>query len=374
MQSAVEAYLGIDPSEQAINYAKANYQGSRIRFELGTLEANSCGSLSIDTFLMFETLEHTSDPIAALRSIRSRLKQDGLLIGSVPSAEFEALCESTYGQNPFHLHRFTREQIYEMLCQHFGSVRIFSMEFILGSLFQSIDDASRKRAEILLPEPPPTESGVAGSIVFMASSRKRINEAVLQVGAQRIFIPSIPKVILDRDEVEPIRASMQSMEALIQERDKAIATQAQMLEERWAAMQSMEALIQERDKAIAAQAQMLEERWAAMQAMEAFIRERDEAIAGQAGILEERWVAMQSMEALIQERDEAIAGQAGILEERWVAMQSMEALIQERDEAIIEQRKLLEKRPTIIEAMLVLLFAFKASLQHRAGRVLGKIR
>jgi len=83
---------------------------------------------------------------------------------------------------------------------------------------------------------------------------------------------------------------------------------------------------------------------------------------------------MQSMEALIRERDEAIAGQARMLEERWASMQSMEALIRERDEAIIEQRKLLEKRPTMTEAMRALLSAVKASLQHRVGRILGKIR
>jgi len=117
---------------------------------------------------------------------------------------------------------------------------------------------------------------------------------------------------------------------------------------------------------------MLEERWSAMQSMEALIRERDEAISGQARMLEERWWAIQSMEALIRERDEAIAGQTQMLEERWSAIQSMEALIRERDEAIIEQQKLLEKRPTVTEAMRVLLSVVRASFQHRVGRVLGK--
>jgi len=145
-----------------------------------------------------------------------------------------------------------------------------------------------------------------------------------------------------------------------------------MLEERWSAMQSMEALIRERDEAISGQARMLEERWSAMQSMEALIRERDEAIAGQTQMLEERWSAIQSMEALIRERDEAIAGQTQMLEERWSAIQSMEALIRERDEAIIEQQKLLEKRPTVTEAMRVLLSVVRASFQHRVGRVLGK--
>ena len=266
-QTEVEAYLGIDPSEDAIKYATNNYSGERIHFECGMLEKNSCAYSSIDTFLMFETLEHTTNPNEALKNVRACLKQDGLLIGSVPSAEYEALCESTYGPNPFHLQRFTKEQITEMLGRYFGSVRIFSMEFILGSLFQRINNEYASHSVSVQSVPPTGEFGIAGSIVFIAGSQERVDEAVHKIGAQTIFLPSIPKAVLDRDEVEPIRAAMQSMEALIRERDEAIAGQARMLEERWAAMQSMEALIRERDEAIIEQRQLLDKRPTTTEAM-----------------------------------------------------------------------------------------------------------
>ena len=262
-QTEVEAYLGIDPSEEAIEYASKHYADGQIHFQRGTLEKNSFGSASVDSFLMFETLEHTENPHPALASIRGCLKQDGLLVGSVPSSEYEALCASTYGPNPFHLQRFSKEQITEILGRHFESVRIFSAEFVLGTLVRCIDDGGEKinenGAEIALAATK-GEFGVVGSIVFIAGSERRVEEAIKKIGALIKFLPSIPKVIFDRDEVEPIRAAMQSMEALIRERDEAIAGQARMLEERWAAMQSMEALIRERDEAIAGQARMLEER------------------------------------------------------------------------------------------------------------------
>ncbi len=261
-QPDVESYLGIDPSEDAIRYANDNYAGESIRFEYGTLEKNSCGCSSVDTFLIFETLEHTTNPNDALSNIRNCLKEDGILIGSVPSAEYEEICESTYGANPYHLQRFTKEQIAELLGRYFGSARIFSMEFVLGSLFKRVLDGFANHAEIAPPLPPTGELGIAGSIFFIAGSEECVEGAIHKIGNGAIFLPSIPKVILDRDEVKPIR----------------------------------------------------------------------------------------------------------------IAMQSMEALIRERDEAIIEQRKLLEKRPTMTEAMRALLSAVKASLQHRVGRVLGKIR
>jgi SAM-dependent methyltransferase len=371
-QGNVETYLGIDPSREAIQYAHDNYSGGRIYFECGTLESNSCLPFSVDSFLMFETLEHTENPSAALANVRRCLKPDGLLIGSVPSAEYEALCESTYGPNPFHLQRFTKEQIERLLGEYFEDARILSMEFILGSLVRCIDEKTGKGAEIL-PSSASAELGVLGSIVFVAGTTSVVALAMSELGAPNIYFPSIPKAISDREEVAPIRTAMQSMEALIRERDEAIGSQAKMLEERWAAMQSMEALIRERDEAIGSQAKMLEERWAAMQSMEALIRERGEVIDGQAKILEERRAAMQSMESVIRERDEIILGQVKMLEERRVAMQSMEAMILHRDKVILEQQQLIERRPETIEAMHALLYAIKASLRRRISRVFGKI-
>ncbi|MCG9032995.1 class I SAM-dependent methyltransferase [Laribacter hongkongensis] len=71
---------------------------------------------------------------------------------------------------------------------------------------------------------------------------------------------------------------------------------------------------------------MLEERWAAIQSMEAMIRERDEAISGQARMLEERWAVMQSMEAMIRERDDKIIEQRRLLEKRLTVTEAMRVL------------------------------------------------
>ena len=316
-KNAVDSYLGIDPSQEAIEYARGHYSRDHVRFEIGSLEFNSLAASSVDSFLMFETLEHTESPLAALESVRRCLKPDGLLMGSVPSAEYEDLCSITYGLNPFHRQKFTKTYLTELLCGQFEEVLVFSMEFLLGSLLRPIGGENVGILEVVTATTK-HEDDINGSIIFVAGSSGAVSNAQKILGGISRFFPSIPKVILDRDEVNPIRSAMQSMEALI--------------------------------------------------------REQDEAIAGQARMLEERWTAMQSMEALIRERDEAIAGQARMLEERWTTVQSMEALIRERDEAISEQRELLEKQPTTGEAMHTLLLSVKASVQHRIGLFLGERR
>jgi ubiquinone/menaquinone biosynthesis C-methylase UbiE len=243
-QGMVKSYLGIDPSADTIQYAKDNFGGEGVYFELGSLESNSCADFSVDRFLMFETLEHTENPHVALENVRRCLKQDGLLIGSVPSAEYEALCGSIYGPNPFHLQRFSKEQIVSLLGEYFESVQIFSMEFVLGSLVRSADNRMDSGAEILA-SPSGDNNDTFGSIIFLAGTEEVVSEAMKEFGAPNKFFPSTCKAILDREEIEPIRLAVQSMDTMVRDRDETIASQASVVEKRWDIIQLMDARINE---------------------------------------------------------------------------------------------------------------------------------
>ena len=81
-----------------------------------------------------------------------------------------------------------------------------------------------------------------------------------------------------------------------------------------------------------------------MQSMEAMIRERDEAISGQARMLDERWSAMQSMEAMIRERDEAIAEQRLLLEKRSTTLEAARALFLAARSSLFYRLRKLGKR------------------------------
>jgi len=232
---------------------------------------------------MFETLEHTITPDTAIANIRRILKPNGLLIGSVPSAEYEGLCDQAYGANPFHLQRFTRERIVSLLNEKFESVRIFSAEYMLGTLIRDLSVSVNYETEII--GYLDSKADIAGSIIFLAGTKESVKQAALKLGVANKYFPSIPKVVLDRDEVEPIRMAFHRTESALIARDEAIATQSRMLEDRWRIIQSIEAMIREKDESIEAQSRMLEERWAIMQSMESMIRDRDELIAEQAKLI-----------------------------------------------------------------------------------------
>ena len=92
-----------------------------------------------------------------------------------------------------------------------------------------------------------------------------------------------------------------------------LATQAALLDERWAGMQSMSAMIDERDKQLSAQAELIDQRWRTIQEMSQMIDDRNAHIAAQASLLEERYQAMQVM-------SEKIADQSALHSSRLVRL------------------------------------------------------
>ena len=96
-----------------------------------------------------------------------------------------------------------------------------------------------------------------------------------------------------------------------------MASQREMLEQRWQAMERMRFMIDERNAAIIAQKELIEARWQAVQALEGDVARREQTILDQT--------------RLIDERDASIAAQGKMLEERFANMQKMGDEIHRRD-------------------------------------------
>ncbi len=349
------SYLGIDPSADAIEYAWKKFSTAKISYLVGTLENNACQTGSVDTFVMFETLEHTTDPQLALSQVRSKLSTGGLLIGSVPSKDYEDLCEKVYGPNPYHLHKFSFADIVNLLQCHFDTFKVFAAEFTLGTLFRSVGSVDVGgnvkdpcAGEIFLDSEQ--LSAVNGSLFFIAGERAVVDASFKLLGSSRKFFQSISKARLDQEEVRPLRIAFERSEEMIRQRDEAISAQTQMLEERWAAMRSMEEMITQRDEAIVAQAHMLKERWEAMRSMEEMITQRDEAL--------------QSMEKMISQRDATIAVKARLNTTLNVVVETASERL--GHEYILSSILSTEGNPTPFRDMAFSLYLFTARLYENA--------
>lgn len=81
--AAIQAAIGVDISEDAIEYARSHYGHTGIEFVTADALAFTDAS-GFENIVSLETIEHVPDPAALLAHLTSLLKPKGILIGSVP--------------------------------------------------------------------------------------------------------------------------------------------------------------------------------------------------------------------------------------------------------------------------------------------------
>lgn len=99
----------------------------------------------------------------------------------------------------------------------------------------------------------------------------------------------------------------------------------------------------EKDRAIAAQAALIDERWRAMRHMDREIEDRDRMIAERDRDIEERNRDIEERDRFIEEQQTCVAAQKEMIEARWQTMQKMGEEIANRDARVSELEKALSK-------------------------------
>lgn len=344
----IDTYTGIDPSAEAIEYALKHYKNAKRNYLVGSLEENALPGKSIDTFLMFETLEHTVAPAQALKGAAAKLADDGILIGSVPSREYELLCEEVYGVNPHHLHKFSIDDLSALLRDTFGSYKIFAAEFVLGTVLRPLSDQdgvtgnpAKVSGDLSLHED--TSNVANGSFYFFAGSKESVSDVLGRLGQQHKFLCGIPKVLEDFEEIKPLQLAFQTSEAMVRDRDTALQAQAAMIDDRDQALRAQTEMIVARDKAISAQEALLNERWALLVAAEeALAAEKHASRSAVENALQEQKRAVAECERKIGSMESLLSEKDALLCQKDDAIAEKEALILAKDEQFGQQARTLD--------------------------------
>lgn len=122
--------VGVDIDGEALARAKANLGIETMQFDL--LTDWPVPPRSFDVIVAGEVIEHLFHPRAVVERAAKALKQDGLLIGSVPNAFslinrfrlFLGKKKNTPLKDPTHVNHFTRQEMIEILREQFKEVRI----------------------------------------------------------------------------------------------------------------------------------------------------------------------------------------------------------------------------------------------------------
>ncbi len=129
--------LGIDASEEAIQYAREQYGAPGLRFEQGT-----CASLPGENYGLitaFEVIEHLEDWRGFLREARRVLASSGRFLVSTPNKLYYAESRREAGANPFHVHEFEYEEFVRELKQEFPHVDLFLQNHVEAVSFSPVE-------------------------------------------------------------------------------------------------------------------------------------------------------------------------------------------------------------------------------------------
>ena len=148
----------------------------------------------------------------------------------------------------------------------------------------------------------------------------------------------LTKMVDERDK------TIKSQAELIDARDEEIRAQTTMIDERDKTIKSQAALIDARDEEIKAQTAMIDERDKTIKSQAALIDARDEEIKTQTAMIDERDKTIKSQAALIDARDEEIRAQAAMIDERDKTIKAQTVIIDARDEEAKEQARMINAR------------------------------
>jgi ubiquinone/menaquinone biosynthesis C-methylase UbiE len=107
---------GVDINQDAVAYAKENYQSANIEYLVGNGESIPLDDHSIDIVVTFETIEHIPNYKKFIDEVKRVLKPDGLALISTPND-----LEFAEG-NHFHLHEFQYDELIKLLKKDFPNI------------------------------------------------------------------------------------------------------------------------------------------------------------------------------------------------------------------------------------------------------------
>jgi SAM-dependent methyltransferase len=143
--------IGVDLSEEAIEYARRRYAAPNVEYRVADLLALDLPDASFDVVCSFETIEHLDDQQGFLRHVVRVLRPDGVLFVSTPQAD-----ETTHApDNPFHRVELSRSDFESLLTGFFEDVEIFGQRRLQSArhrLMQRLDVCGlRRRLDFLRP-------------------------------------------------------------------------------------------------------------------------------------------------------------------------------------------------------------------------------
>ncbi|RME30192.1 MAG: class I SAM-dependent methyltransferase, partial [Deltaproteobacteria bacterium] len=151
LASEAASVVGVDCSEEAIDFASNNYDLENVRFFTADLQDESLPSIlqevrpgGFQVVACFELIEHLEKPARLLQNMKSVMSPDGIVLISTPNISNPS--RFVDGDNPFHVTEYDFERFHGILERYFRAVSICEQRVHLAATI-SPGEASRRDNE-----------------------------------------------------------------------------------------------------------------------------------------------------------------------------------------------------------------------------------
>ncbi|MFT3825795.1 MAG: class I SAM-dependent methyltransferase [Chitinophagaceae bacterium] len=143
MAAFAASVVGVDISEEAVNYAKTKYGGkANLSYLQGSLQKIPLPDGCIDVVVSLESIEHDTEHEIIMKEIKRVLAPNGILIMSTPD-KYQYTDLPKYN-NPFHVKELYQDEFKQLINRYFKNSRFFSQRFYAGSFIAPLDAESGK--------------------------------------------------------------------------------------------------------------------------------------------------------------------------------------------------------------------------------------
>ncbi len=324
LASVAHSVLGVDISADAVAHARAAY-GARgnLTYEAASATALPLADGAVNAVVSFETIEHLprAQQPAMLAEIARVLAPDGVLVISAPNpVEYS---DARSYRNPFHFHEPARDELDALLAQAFPVRRWYRQRRYFGSALWA-EDAHDDGLEALSGDADAIEGASVPPAMYHVVVAARTVQALPAAGPRLSLFSDAGEAELRRLDAQA--AEVLRLDALLRERDAAIARQDAHVKHLEALVAYRDGIIVERDAQVAEQLAARDaaagERDHARAETVAATRDRDEARARIAALTSDA----AALRAEIGRLERALAAQERIISYRqsarwWLALQ-----------------------------------------------------
>lgn len=299
-KAGAESVIGVDISEEAIDYCKEKYSSPNVKYLVGTVESIPLEDDSVDVVVSMETIEHVREPAQKrfMQEVKRVLRKGGLFIVSTPNNLIHPK------GNPYHKKEFRPDEFEKFLKNYFShSVAMYQdhieCNFIFSKDYINSEIISSDSKEIQLRKIGDMNYLDSEFVVAVCSNQK-INKKKLE-GYVTLFnkrtkfiyeeyakefnklreaeLADLLRIADDRGkEIGRLNNLIKLKDEKIRVEEKTIVREKKMFEMERSEIQKKDQEINSLDRTIQQKNQMIQQKDQAIQKRDQEIQKRDQAI------------------------------------------------------------------------------------------------